>query len=84
MMISLPSEFDINEYNMMEEFCFSVQDSKSQEALLRAIRGKGAFRRFKDKVFNVGLEQDWYDYRDKCYRQIVIDFCEQNDLEYAE
>jgi hypothetical protein len=80
--VDLPSKFDIHEYNMMEEFCISVKDPKSRDILLRAIRGKGAFRRFKDKIPDVGLQQDWYDYRDKCYRQIAIDFCEENNLEY--
>lgn len=80
----LPTEYEIHEYNMIEDFCFSVKDPKAKEILLDAIRGKGAFRRFKDKAFELGLEQDWYDYRDECYRQIAIEFCERNGLEYVE
>lgn len=79
---ALPTEFEIDEYSMIEEFCFSVTDSKSKETLLRSIRGKGAFRRFKDKVFDLDLEQDWFDYRDECYKQMAIEFCENNGFNY--
>ncbi len=43
---SLPTSFDIHEYDMMERFCYSLSDQKKQDILLNAIRGKGAFRRF--------------------------------------
>ncbi|MFD1363577.1 UPF0158 family protein [Lentibacillus salinarum] len=82
--LPIPSQFDINEYGMMEDFCFSIKDSKAQDKLLHAIRGKGAFRRFKDMIIDLDLEEDWYDYRDKRYKQIAIEFCEDNGLEYVE
>lgn len=82
--MTLPSEFDIHEYNMMENFCPSVNDPKAQDSLFHAIQGKGAFRRFKDQAFDLGLIQDWYDYRDECYKQIAIEFCEHNNYDYVE
>lgn len=82
--VDLPSQFDINEYGMMEDFCFTVKDSDARKTLLQDIRGKGAFRRFKDRVSELGIVEDWYEYRDACYRQIAIDFCKQHGLEYTE
>ncbi|TVP86176.1 MAG: hypothetical protein EA344_03865 [Alkalicoccus sp.] len=79
----LPDRFEINEYNMMEDFCF-LQEGNNQEKLLSSIRGRGAFRRFKDLVIGLGIEQEWYDYRDSCYRQIAIRFCERNNMPYEE
>ncbi|GGJ96160.1 hypothetical protein GCM10007063_18300 [Lentibacillus kapialis] len=79
-----PSQFDINEYGMMEDFCFSIKDPGKQDKLLHTIRGKGAFRRFKDMVIDLDLAEDWYDYRDKRYRQTAIEFCEDYGLEYVE
>ncbi|MEC5425458.1 UPF0158 family protein [Virgibacillus sp. C22-A2] len=73
--IELPTEYDIHEYSMIENFCLTVKDPKAQGLLLRAIRGKGAFGRFKDQAFDLGLEQDWYTYRDERYKQIAIEFC---------
>ncbi|MFD1037793.1 UPF0158 family protein [Virgibacillus byunsanensis] len=80
----LPTDFDIHEYSMIEDFCYTVKDPKAQEILLKAIHGKGAFRRFKENAFNLELEQDWYSYRDACYKQIAIEFCERNNMEYVE
>ena len=30
----------------------------------------------------LNIIQDWYDFRDKKYKQIAIEWCEQNELEY--
>jgi len=79
--ISLPTQFDINEYGMMKDFCFMQKGSRQNE-LLNAIKGKGAFRRFKDRIYDFDLEDAWYTFRDECYQQIAIDFCKQHGLEY--
>lgn len=78
----LPSSFDINEYEMIEAFSFSVSDDKKREILLNSIRGKGAFRRFKDNVERLGIVHEWYDYRDQCYKDIAIEFCESRNIDY--
>lgn len=80
--LPLPTEFDIHEYSLIEDFCYTVENSKAQDALFYAIRGKGAFRRFKDKIIDLDLDQAWYDYREQRYKQIAIEFCEMNNLEY--
>lgn len=41
-------------------------------------------RRFKDLVLELGIEQEWYDYRGSCYRQVAIRFCERNNMPYEE
>ena len=48
--IELPSQYDIHEYAIMERFCLSVEYERISEELLAAIRGRGAFRRFKDAI----------------------------------
>src|SRR5262245_62010605 len=42
--IELPSKFDIHEYQIMERFCFDLDEGDAQDECLRAIRGSGAFR----------------------------------------
>lgn len=79
---SIPSSYDINEYRMMEQFCYFVEAKDDQAALFDAIEGRGAFRRFKDKVNQLGLADEWYEFRDNCYKQIAIDFCEASEIEY--
>ena len=70
---ALPSKFDIDEYQMMEKFALSVDDRISSR-ILSAIKGKGAFRRFKDTVARFGIEEDWYKFRDKKCKELAIDW----------
>src|SRR6266566_5935333 len=48
--LPLPDRFEMHEYQIMERFCLSVDDDALREDLCDAIRGRGAFRRFKDRV----------------------------------
>lgn len=82
--VSLPSRFDINEYKMMEKFIDRLKDEKDATILSHSIRGKGAFRRFKDIVTTMGLSDNWYKFRDEHYKQIAIDWCDDNDIEYID
>ncbi len=77
----LPSSFDINEYSIMEDFVYLLPESK-RERLARAISGKGAFRRFKDGIRRMGIEEQWYDYQGDAYKRMAIEWCEENEIEY--
>ncbi|MCF2650698.1 MULTISPECIES: UPF0158 family protein [unclassified Bacillus (in: firmicutes)] len=79
---ALPSQFDIYEYDMMESFCYSLSDVKMQDVLLNSIRGKGAFRRFKDNIHRLGMTYTWDDYRDLEYKEIAKGFCERKGIDY--
>ncbi len=41
----------------------------NQDVLAGAIQGRGAFRRFKDKLYDLSLEKQWYQYRDEAYEK---------------
>ena len=55
--IVLPGKYEINEYTMMENFIDELNDVDKQDKLYSAIRSKGAFRKFKDRLFDLGLEK---------------------------
>jgi hypothetical protein len=80
---ALPSQYDINEYDMMESFCYSLTDINMQNALLKSFGGKGAFRRFKENIDRLGITEKWYDYRDMKYKEIAKEFCETNGIDYS-
>ena len=82
--ISLPSQFDIHEYEIMEEFCISLDDEKLKDKMCRSIKGSGAFRRFKDNIFEYGIEQNWFKYRREAFKRKAIDWCEENNIPYTE
>ena len=82
--IPLPTQFDIHEYKIMENFCYSVEDEDISDSLYRAIRGSGAFRRFKDGIYRFGIQDDWYRYRAETFKKMAIEWCEENDVQYID
>jgi hypothetical protein len=82
--IQLPSQFDIDEYSIMEDFCYSLDDPKLRDTLLDLITGSGAFRRFKDAAHEHNIADKWYDFRNSEFRQIAIDWCKENDIQFDE
>jgi hypothetical protein len=80
----LPTKYEVNEYEIMGDFCLTVRDERKQVILLGSIKGKGAFRRFKDKIIDFEIESQWYSYRDERFKQIAIEWCRDNDLTYIE
>ena len=81
--LPLPSKFDIHEYHIMEDFCCSLVDDEIRERLLDKIRGRGAFRRFKDAILMNGIEEEWYRFRQEELEKIAIDWLEANQISYA-
>lgn len=79
-----PTKFDINEYSIMEDFVDDLPAGSARNALVNAVRGRGAFRRFKDTLYNYGIEQQWYDYQEDAYKRIAIRWCQGKGLEYEE
>ena len=77
----LPDQRDIDDYRSMEEF-ISELPSPAAERLSRAISGRGAFRRFKDEIMNLGVEKEWYDFEENAHKRIAIRWCEKNGLEW--
>lgn len=79
--ISLPSKFDIDEYDIMAEFCYSLNNDKISNQLLNALNGKGAFRRFKDTIIRLDVEERWYDFKEEALKKIALAWCSDNELE---
>lgn len=79
--LPLPSRYDIDEYRLMERFCQSRKDPELRNRLLSAIKGKGAFRRFKDTTERTGVLEQWYEYREKEIKEIARQWCDENGVE---
>lgn len=78
--VRLPTKRDIHEYGIMKDFIETVSED-AQERLWEAINGRGAFRRFKDTVVKLNLDQRWYDFRDAAFEKAAREWCEENDIE---
>ena len=80
--IWLPTKFDIDEYNMMEEFTETIEDERLYNQLYIALNGKGAFRRFKDTCINFDIIDKWYKFRDEKYKELAIEWCKKNNIKF--
>ncbi len=80
----LPSKYYFHEYKIIEDFCYQIEDEELRNLFLRTIKGRGAFRRFKDLAFEKGVIQNWYDYKTGVYYQYAKEWCEENKIEYIE
>ena len=80
--IILPTQYEINEYQIMVDFIDTINNLEIKNNLQRLIQGKGAFRRFKDYCIETNIIQDWYHYKEQKYKEIAIEWCEQNELKY--
>ena len=80
--IMLPTRYDINEYGMMEDFTETIEDIRLQNQLYISLNGSGAFRRFKDTCINFDIINDWYKFRDERYKELAINWCKENNIEF--
>ena len=81
--VPLPSKHEIHEYSIMERFCDQGEDAGLREELLSAIRGRGAFRRFKDRNHDRGVEEAWYQCRQRALEDIAAEWLEANGIAYT-
>jgi len=82
--LRFPAKYEIHEYSIMERFIESLPFGAARQELIHAIRGRGAFRRFKNGIYYHRLDQQWYDYWAQAYREIAIRWCRDEGIEYTE
>lgn len=80
--VRVPGRYEQNEYGMMEDFIYSRDNETVQEWLSNAIRGRGAFRRFRGACERFHILDDWYDFEEDAKRNQAIRWCEDNGIEY--
>jgi hypothetical protein len=81
--VQLPSQFEIHEYSIMERFASEYEDRRTSAELLRSLKGKGAFRRFKDTVFDLDIRDAWYDFRRRELEEIAVEWLEAEKIPYT-
>ena len=79
---ALPDQFDIHEYQIMEDFCLVFEDRRVGEDLRRLIKGSGAFGRFKNAIYSMGAEKAWYQFRRTEIEKMAIQWLEQEEIAY--
>ena len=82
--ISLPTNKEIDNYGIMCNFIDDLDDEEAKGWLSEAIKGAGAFRRFKTTLDRFGLNNKWLEYKEESYRNLAMDWCEYEGIEYLE
>lgn len=68
-------------YADMEEFAHAVADPRARDLLLRALAGRGAFRRFKDTLLEFPeLRKTWFAFHDARMQRRAIEWLEARGL----
>jgi hypothetical protein len=80
--VQLPNQFEIHEWSIMRNFCDTVEDARLRDELLRNVHGKGAFRHFKDSVYQHGIEKQWFHFRTEALGQIAINWLVKHNIPY--
>jgi hypothetical protein len=79
--IEIPQADSRRGYEDMEAFIETVSSRHLRELLQVAIRGKGAFRRFKDVLATYPQERErWFQFHDKRLHQRVLDWLEDENI----
>ena len=81
--VSFPDKYELQDYDIMEEYAEAQPDPKIANQLLSAIQGKGAFRKFRETVTRLGFLEDWYKYRDNAVLERARRWCVNNDIDYG-
>jgi predicted nucleotidyltransferase len=69
-------------YGDMEDFIATVEDEHLRQLLWVAINGRGAFRRFKDILYDHSRERNrWFSFGDAQVRRRVLDWLESEGIE---
>ncbi len=80
--IRLPNQYDIHEYNIMEDFAEEISDVRKREKLFRALNSRKPFRHFKDTLNYTGLDDAYYSFRSLAFLRLAKEWCEENDIPY--
>lgn len=80
--IALPNNFEIRDSDIMEEFIETVSNNSKRIQLENCMWQKGMYRKFKDKLIEIGLENEYYKFYDEKLKEIAIEWCKENNLEY--
>jgi Uncharacterised protein family (UPF0158) len=66
----------------MERFGQGRPSARQRDELLDALHGRGAFRMFKSAIRRLGIEEEWFRFRDSAFEEIAKDWLDSNGIEY--
>lgn len=79
--IKIPTIDASKGYRLMEQFTIQLDDERERDKLFRALDMKKPFRRFKDTLHDVGLQDDWYSFEHQFAKKEILEWLKTKGLE---
>ena len=80
--VRIPERKSSEAYKVMADFIETVNDSILKKELANALKGKGAFRSFKDVLLDYPRERKrWHSYDAKAMKKVIIEWLESIGVE---
>jgi hypothetical protein len=80
--LQLPTSIDIHAWAIMERFSQERSNPEERDELVRAVHGSGAFRRFKEAIRRLDIEEEWYRFQDTAIEAIAKEWLEAHGIAY--
>lgn len=77
--IDIPSKEE--DYEIMKSFCEQVS-AKQQQRLYEALSGRRVFSRFRDEIYQLHLEAQWFAWKNECLCEYARKWCKSNNFSY--
>ena len=82
--LSLPEQYEMDGYNRMVRFIYSLENVEHRNKLLYTIQGKGAFRRFKDSLIMLDIRHSWFEFERNELIELAKEILEENQIDYID
>ena len=82
--IKLPGNEEIDEVKLMIDFCSSFSDISLNELLTTHNDHYKILHDVKNIIRDKDLINEWYDYREAVERDIAVEWCRENNIDYIE
>jgi len=82
--IALPDKYELDlGQNLTRDF-ISANMPNEMDKLREIFSKRGAYRRYKDWLINIGKIDDWYDYENKATEKALREWCKENGIQLAD
>jgi hypothetical protein len=81
--VELPDRVEMDTYEIMKRFCAEYPNQQISQRLLASIKAKGAFRRFKDLISNLRIEEEWNRFERQSFEELAVEWLEDEEIPYT-
>ncbi len=80
--IRLPSQYELHEKRIMEDFTETCTRGNVANRLWRALNSRHPYRAFKDAIGDAGIANKYYDFRSLTFRRMAEEWCRDHKVRY--